>query len=192
MDVIIKEFDRFLRWAEGVYEYCDQPHCLLRLKRSYAKRTIVLTDKLIEKGAPILELHLWNEHIPQMPKNGPDLSWALLTKNWLIDSFRSLGTLLMQDVSYSDIEALSGVTVLAVDPQSSQPINLFKRLGFEVYPYSNRLGRFGEFWENFYTWGIMWAFNKGSLQRRKLVKLRRSEIWISIERFNCLYLGRGG
>lgn len=192
MDVVIKEFDRFLRWTQGVYEFCEQPHCLLRLRRSHAKRTVILPDKLIEKGSPILELHLWNEHIPKMPANEPDLRWALQTKNRLIDSFQSLATLLVQDVSYSDIEALSGVTVLAVDPTSSQPISLFKRLGFEVYPYHNQLGRFGEFWENFYTWAIMWAFNKGSLQRKKLVALRRSEIWISIERFNSLYLVKGG
>lgn len=30
----------------------------------------------IESGALVADLHLWNEHIPPMPKGGPDLVWA--------------------------------------------------------------------------------------------------------------------
>jgi hypothetical protein len=192
MEVVIKEFDRFLRWTQGVYEFCEQSQCLLRLKRAQAKRTVILPDTLIEKGKPIIELHLWNEHIPPLPTDGNPLQWALQTKNRLIYSFQMLARLIVEDKSYQDIEALFGITVLAVDPATADPISLFLRLGFEVYPYQNPLGSFGTFWENFYTWWIMWAFNKESLRKRNLWSLRRSEIWISTERFLSLYYSTKG
>ncbi|MGB9585860.1 MAG: YkoP family protein [Anaerolineales bacterium] len=192
MDVVIKEFDRFLRWTQGVYEFCEQPECLLRLKRSQAKRTVILPDKLIEKGMPILEIHLWNEHIPKMVNGKTDLHWAIQTKNRLVNSFKSLAILLIEDNSMADIEALYGITVLALDAQSAQPEPLITRLGFEVYPYQNRLGRFGEFWENFYTWWIMWAFNRASLRDKNLWELRRAEIWVSTEKFLSLYYNQKG
>jgi hypothetical protein len=60
---------------------------------------------------------------------------------------------------------------------------LATRLGFVVRPYRNRLGRFGEFWENLYTWFIMWTFNAASLHGRRLLGLRRMEMWIAAEDF---------
>lgn len=192
MDVVIKEFDRFLRWSQGVYEFCEQPECILRLKRARAKKTVILSDKLIEKGEPILELHLWNEHIPELPSDGNQLLWASQMKNRLILTFQRLASLLVDDGSYNDIEALFGITVLAVDPATAEPISLFLRLGFEVTPYQNPLGSFGTFWENFYTWWIMWAFNKESLRKRNLFNLRRSEIWVSKEKFISRYYDAKG
>lgn len=58
-----------------------------------------------------------------------------------------------------------------------------RRLGFMVLPYHSPLGRFGEFWENFYTWMIIWAFNAASLRHRHLHRLRRSEVWMSVDEF---------
>jgi hypothetical protein len=57
------------------------------------------------------------------------------------------------------------------------------RLGFVVRPCRNRLGRFGEFWENFYTWFLMWTFNPASLRGRSLPGLRRMEMWMAAEDF---------
>jgi len=57
------------------------------------------------------------------------------------------------------------------------------RLGFTVTPYHRPLGRFGEFWENFYSWGLLWAFNPPSWRRRKLFDLRRTEVWMLREDF---------
>jgi hypothetical protein len=48
-----------------------------------------------------------------------------------------------------------------------------------VFPYRGPLARFGEFWENLYTWGLMWTFNAASLRHRSLLRLRRAEVWMS-------------
>jgi hypothetical protein len=53
-------------------------------------------------------------------------------------------------------------------------------LGFTVLPYHNPLGRFGEFWENFYTWWIMWTYNQASLRHRRLFRLVRAEVWMTM------------
>jgi hypothetical protein len=55
--------------------------------------------------------------------------------------------------------------------------------GFVVRPYRNRFGRFGEFWENLYTWFIMWTFNAASLHGRRVLGLRRMEMWMTAEDF---------
>jgi len=60
---------------------------------------------------------------------------------------------------------------------------MLQRLGFTVIPYHRSLGAFGEFWENFYTWMLMWTYNPGSLRYRGLWGLRRAEIWMSAEEF---------
>jgi hypothetical protein len=60
---------------------------------------------------------------------------------------------------------------------------LLSWLGFVVQPYHSPLGSFGEFWENFYSWAIMWAYNAVSLRQRHLLQLRRSEFWMSIADF---------
>ena len=58
-----------------------------------------------------------------------------------------------------------------------------QRLGFAVRPHHSALGRFGEFWENFYTWWVMWTYNPRSLDGRRLIRLERMEIWIQAENF---------
>jgi len=45
-----------------------------------------------------------------------------------------------------------------------------------------RLGRFGQFWENLYAWALMWAFNAPSLHRKQLLRLQRTEVWMSRQR----------
>ena len=56
-------------------------------------------------------------------------------------------------------------------------------------PYPNRLGRFGEFKENLSAGFIMWTFNAASLRGRKLLELRRLEMWMSAEDFGQRFGG---
>ncbi len=185
MKRLIRCFDRFLRRCLGVFEFCDDPDSLLRVRRTSAPHPIVLPHRHIPAGAPILELHLWNEHIPPLPPGGPDLSWAVQTQRQLKASFRALARQVKSDPRLAGVEAVGGVSVL---PFIGDNTRFFERLGFVVCPYHNPLGRFGEFWENLYTWAIMWTFNPPTLQGRSLLRLRRSEIWMTTEEL----LGRYG
>ncbi len=183
MRALVRAFDRFLCRATGVFEFCDDPECLLRLQWARAPREFILSDETrIRAGAPVLMLHLWNEHLPHLGANGPDLRWAAQVRRMLTHSLQKAACWLTEQPEGNRVEAVGGITVLAFSADG-RPTPLIRHLGFDVLPYRRALGRFGEFWENFYTWAIMWTFNPVSLQGRSLLRLRRAEIWMSREAF---------
>jgi hypothetical protein len=65
---------------------------------------------------------------------------------------------------------------------------VFTRLGFTAAPYQSRWGRFGEFWQNVYSWMIMRALNAPT---RPPWQLRRTEFWVSANEFIRRHGGRG-
>lgn len=99
-----------------------------------------------------------------------------------VASLRDLAREMRGKPAYRDVRALRAVTVL-LTPGPGSAGSLATRLGFVVRPYRNRLGRFGEFWENLYTWFIMWTFNAASLHGRRVLGLRRMEMWMTAEDF---------
>jgi hypothetical protein len=183
MQAIIRRFDRFLRRAQGVFEFWDDPGCMFRARVSKAPHTVRLHDTEIPAGAPVLELHFWNEHMPQIPAEGPSLSLALQGQRMLVTSLQKAAHHIRHDPCMNGVQAVGGATVLFTTGDGSGAEKLFMRLGFTAVPYQNPLGRFGEFWENLYTWGLMWAYNAVSLRQRHLIKLHRTELWMSVDAF---------
>ena len=56
------------------------------------------------------------------------------------------------------------------------------QLGFDVLNLNLQAGRcdrFRYFWENMYSWALMWTFNPGSLRGKRFLRLQRYEFWIS-------------
>lgn len=189
MRPLVRAFDRFLCWATGVFEFCDHPQCILRLQWAQAPRDLMLSDgAYIPKGARVLMLHLWNEHIPRPGPDGPDVAWAVKVQRMLVSSLREAAQWLAARPDGDQVQAVGGITVLALS-EDGHISPLIRRLGFDVSPYRRALGRFGEFWENFYTWAIMWTFAPFSLRSRSLLRLRRAEIWMSRKAFLQRYLG---
>ncbi|HET7091388.1 MAG TPA: hypothetical protein VFL17_22375 [Anaerolineae bacterium] len=183
MRALIQGLDRLLRCIYDVYEFCAAPNCLFRLRMSRAPHVLPLPDGEVGAGAPVVELHLWNEHIPRIPDEGPDIAWARRVHRMLIDSFQAVAVHIRHDPRLLNAQAVGGVTVLLTVGDPSGGKSLMRRLGFTVLPYHTPLGRFGEFWENFYTWMLIWTFNTASLRQRRLLRLRRSEVWMSAEEF---------
>ncbi len=181
MKQLIRGFDRFLRWALGVFEFCAEDECLLRVRRTTLSRPLTLGRQTYAAGTAVIELHLWNEHLPPLPAAGPDLAWATQTRRRLLKSFRTLARQISHDPRLADAVLVGGVTVLPLAGAHAGGVKLFQHLGFTILPYHNPLGRFGEFWENLYTWGVMWAFNEPTLVGRALLGLHRSEIWMTVE-----------
>jgi hypothetical protein len=74
-----------------------------------------------------------------------------------------------------DVQAVGGitarVTLIGVDGGKA----MLDHLGFAVFPYYRPLGEFGEFWENFYTWWLMWTFNPTSVRHRQMWNLQQTE-----------------
>lgn len=181
MKHVIRGFDRFMRKVLGVFEFCTGPDCLLRVRRTALAHPVTLDGRTFAPGTPVVELHLWNEHLPPLPPAGPTLRWAVQTQRRLKQSFQALARHMPQDPRLADAQLIGGVTVLPLAGAHAGGIKLFEHLGFAILPYHNPLGRFGEFWENLYTWCIMWAFNAPTLAGRHLLSLKRSEIWMTRE-----------
>ncbi len=193
MSWLIRLIDRCLRRVYGVYEYWDDPRCLFRIRLAKAPDVIHLPEGTIPTGVQLLELHFWNEHMPPIPEEGPDLAWGLRSYRMTLASLRRLAGQLRADPRLKGVQAITGVTVLYLNKGAgAAPEQLFQRLGFTLRPHRSRLGSFGEFWENLYTWLLMKTYNAVSLRRRRLLQLQRHEVWMPISEFVLRYGGKLG
>jgi hypothetical protein len=141
----------------------------------------------VEAGEPVLALHLWNEHVPPLPPDGPDIAWATRSQRLFVRSLRAVAGQMRHDTRLAGVRAVGSATALFAPDDSSGGVRLMQRLGFTVTPYHSPLGHLGEFWENFYSWWIMWTFNAVSLRTRQLIHMRRSEMWMPADEFLSRY-----
>jgi hypothetical protein len=183
MRSIVRAFDRFLCRLQGVFVYWDDPECFFRVQSTRAPHRLVLPDAEIPAGEKVLGLHFWNEHMPVIPPEGGDLAMALQASRMVVRSFRVLARKMHHDPRMAGVQALGGATALFAFGDDSGGEKLFTRLGFTMFPYQTPLGRFGEFWENLYSWALMWAYNTVSLRRRRFVRLHRTECWMTAGEF---------
>jgi len=196
---LIRAFDARLRSAYGIYEFSSDPGCVLRIGLGHTPHNLAfapdagsgLAGAEIPGGEPALMLHLWNERVPRIPEAGPDLAWASRLVKGFVRSLHLVGAEMRENPALSGVRVVGAVTVV-IDPEpGSSGAQVFRRLGFEVMPHQGRLGRFGEFWENFYTWWIMWTYNSASLRSKSLLGLRRTEMWMPVDRFLARYGSKG-
>ena len=181
MRAAIKRFDGYLRRTHGVFEFTDEAWCIFRLQLRDAQHGIRLSDGTqVREGEPALVLHLWNEQIPPMRAAGPDVAWGATLARLIIRSLRAVAVWIESHPEVADRRVLGAATVL-VGPGSGGGFRLFRRLGFDVLPFENLLGDFGEFWANLYTWGLMWAYNQASVRHRPPWRLRRTILRMPVD-----------
>ena len=187
MRLLFRGLDALLRRANGVFVFSEDPQCILRLSLGTAPHPLRLPGALIESGASVLVIHLWNERLPAFPTEGPDLAWG----GKILRSFRrSLGAVasyMVQSPELSKVRAVGGATSLPFGGVHAGGGRLLQALGFTVLPYRSPLGAFGVFWENFYAWMLIWTYNPGSLPYRRFWRMRRSEFWATADEFLSRY-----
>jgi hypothetical protein len=188
---LIRGLDTLLRRGNGVFVFWDHPDCVLRLQRRRAPHALRFPTHAVPAGAPVLGLHLWNEHLPPLPEAGADLAWATQMRRRFVGSLRAVAREVTRDPRLSGAQALGGTTVLLEPGEASASVRLMQRLGFTVMPTRHPLGRFGTFWDNVYAWGLMWTFNPATLRGRTLLGLRRVEMWMSVEELLRRYGAEG-
>ncbi len=179
----VRGLDNLLSKLFGVFEFSDDPGCILRLSQAAAPHEIHLKDMVIQKHEPVLLIHMRNNHLMQIPTGGPDLAWA----KKMLHSFRLSLVLAasysLQNPDFSKTKAVGGATSLLLGGEHGNGARFMQSLGFTIVPYVNPLGRFGLFWENFYAWLMIWTYNPGSLPYRQLFRLHRTEFWMSYQDF---------
>ncbi|HZD91909.1 MAG TPA: hypothetical protein VE224_17550 [Pseudolabrys sp.] len=125
--------DRWLQRRQGVFEYSEDPACIFRIQRSQAEERVTLSGGVhIEPGDPVLNLHMWNEHIPLMGQEGASVAWARTTSRSIRKSLAQLTDYLNANPEFRDIAALRGDMRLGTPEQSAQLSRLAAHYGFEA------------------------------------------------------------
>jgi hypothetical protein len=192
MKALVRLLDHTLVRTMGLRAYWDDPRAMFRIRVIPAPHDLHLTDGIVPEDAPVLEMHFWNDHTPEFSPEGPDLAWAMQVYRMLRPSFRMLVRELETNPDLAGVQAIGGATVLVAVGGESASEKLFRRLGLEIFPVHTALGSFGRFWDNVYTWLLMWAYNGLSLRHRRLLTLKRSEAWMSVATFLRLHGGKRG
>ena len=188
MRLLVRKLEEVIRKSNGVFEFSQDQGCLLRLQDAGAPHKIQLPNLVVDADEQVLLLHLWNERLPSRSAGSTDLLWAGRIIHSIYRSLNLLATYLRDEPQFHEKCAVGGMTILLNAGLHEAGSRIVQKMGFQVSPYSKRLGRFGEFWEKFYSWLIIWTFNPGGLQNRPLVHMRRSEMWMGRRAF----LGRYG
>jgi hypothetical protein len=183
MRALAKFIDRLLRRALGVYEFTADPEALLRIQITAAPHTLHLPGGDVFKGERVLGLHLWNEHVAPFPRSGPDLAWGLSFQRRFLGSLRAVAREMQRDPRLGGVRAVGASTGALVPGDASTGARVLVRMGFTVTPSPRPMGRFGAFWEDFYSWWLMWAFNPASLRHRRFSAMGRTDLWMSTTDF---------
>ena len=183
LDKLVRKIDALLRDFYDIFDYCHDEDCLLRMSITQSKRDITLSDGThISRGEKIVELHFWNEHMPQMPKSGPDMAWASAFRRKITCSLKELSDYIEAEPGLRDISAFFGDPPFSGQESMAPLLELVKRWGFDVVKKEATEGlwaRFVAFWEKVYTLMLVWVYNPGSLKSKNPWKRNRDELWIS-------------
>lgn len=184
--------DALIRFYYGIYEFTDDPHCVLRVGLDQARAPVSLTDGTrIEIGEPIGTLHFWNEHFPRYSDRGPDLGWACTLRDRVINSLRAFSGYIEHEPSWRTIQGVRAETALPARLGTPQIGRVFQRYGFERVPTnSSLLSRLHGFGECVVIWGLTRAFNPAALPRQPFLR-DHHELWISRTALLRRYADRG-
>lgn len=175
---LIIKFDQLLSNFLGVKIFTDNSSCILRYRIIKNKRYISLPNDTISKGEFIVELHLWNEHIPIVPEEGVSLFWGENFKNLFFYSFGELIDFL-EKTPYKEVDWFFG-EICFFYKDHKKVVRFLKRLGFIVYPVeaSSIFQKFYIFLQNIYSFFLIYAYNPNSLRGKNLFSGKRYHLWI--------------
>jgi hypothetical protein len=173
--------DGLIRSCYGIYEFTDDPGCVLRIGMSQARAAVTLSDGTkVEAGEPVGTLHFWNEHLPHYPPEGPNLLWACGMRDQMRRSLRSLAEYVEHEPSWREIRALRGEYALSSRLGTQQVRRVGERYGFErVRPTDpSLLDRLHAVGEGLILWSLTRAFHPAALPRQPFMR-DHHELWIS-------------
>jgi hypothetical protein len=185
--------DDWLRKWQHVYEYSDHPACIFRIQRAAAEVDVKLAGGVsVKRGDPILNLHLWNEHLPASGPGRMDFTWARLIGGEIAASLTRLADYMAQDRSYDDIVALRAEMRFAGAEHNMRIVRLSTRYGFESVskPDSEKVGAVRELGENAMVLLLILAANPGAAHFSAL-KNDAALIYMSRATLDRCYRSRG-
>lgn len=179
---LVFAIDERLRRRNEVFEYSRHPDCLFRIQFDKANQSLALSDGTrLHPGPRVVNLHLWNEHIPQMGRSGPTLGWARRMRHLLEFSLVELARYLHGKPELDDVVAVRANLTMGLAEQVPQLERIAGRLGFEAVPesrrpsFAERLHRSGD---NFLA--LLFALARNPAAARPAILLRdRRQVFLS-------------
>ncbi len=178
----VRAIDSALQGYYRVFPFTDDPACILKIALTVSAHDVVLREGVrVARGEPILALHFWNERLPALPHHGATLQWGIDFARRARYSLRLLAVYLTREPRFDSIRALHGEFGFLEIDQLPEMRALVEHLGFEfttgdapgwrVWTYA--------FWQNLFSWWLMWAFNPASLEGKHFGEIARGELWLS-------------
>src|SRR5713226_9324042 len=100
---LIRGIDGYLRRSIGIIEFDHSDDAVVRIAVGRAGREMRLSDGTrLRPDEPVLELHLWNEHLLALPPEGPTLSWAAVTRRQVARSLTRLAAHVLAEPKLRD------------------------------------------------------------------------------------------
>lgn len=190
----VRAIDLVLQRHYHIFAFTDDPTCILKIAPTVGARDVLLGDGTrVARGEPILELHFWNERLPALPRGGATLEWGIDLAQHARYSLRLLATFLAREPRFDSIRALHSELGLLEPNQFPEVRRLVEHLGFDFRTGDApgcRVWKYA-FWQNLFSWWLMWAFNPASLQGKHFNEIARGELWISRARFMEKFKGGG-
>jgi hypothetical protein len=195
LERIIFGLDGALRRWHAVTEFTSDPTCILRIRIGRIESDLMLADGTCGRvGDRFIDLHLWNEQIPEMPKEGASIAWARQMHVCFQHSLRQLARYLAARSDLADVCIVRCTLMFAGPERDSQMIRLLGRYGFELVPAAPSVTggeRVRRFVENILISLIVFAHNATAL-RRDTLRRGRTRVFISRRALGQRYGGGAG
>ncbi|CCD91564.1 hypothetical protein BRAO375_1590027 [Bradyrhizobium sp. ORS 375] len=175
---LMATIDQSLRDRQHIFEYTSSASCLFRLQRAACRTAVMLPDgTYLPAGAPLLALHVWNEHVPPFSPTGPTLAWARRLAREIDLSLRELASFVASRKDFDDIVAISGTLAFGSDDTAPLMAELSARYGFAAAreqastsrTVAERVHWFGE---NVLISLLVWSHNPAALRSNTLGRTR--------------------
>ena len=163
----VRRLDASLRRRQGIMEFTNDPECILRLSLHHSAREIYLTNRLVRRGEPIGELHLWNEHILPMTPGGANMVWGSAMRRRLRASLVHLADFVQRDPVFRALEVFRGEVAFGPGKDLDRTRCFAEGFGFEIRRRPVAVGPGGQIaalGEAIFLWGMMRTFNRGAMR----------------------------
>jgi YkoP domain len=192
LERLVFGLDSVLRRWQSIIEYSRDPNCILRIKLERLDSDIVVADGTFGRaGDRIVDLHLWNERIPRIPKQGASIAWAGQMHLCFRHSLRELARYLAARSDLDDVSVVRCNMALGGRERNAQMVRLIGRYGFEpgrasaAPTVADHVRHFGE---NILISLMVLARNAGAL-RRDTLRRGRTQVFLSRrvleQRYGC-------
>ena len=179
--------DDRIRRHNNVCEFSNDPRCVLRMRVAEARRDTALANGAsVRNGDKLIDIHLWNEQVPAIPREGPTIAWGRRLGAGMDLSFRQLAAFMAHHSELDDVTAIRAILAVSTARTTSQLLRIMQHYGFEIVPddepvsWRRRLYQWGE---NILGLLLLLAVNP-SVARVSVLSRVRSQVLLSRQAFD--------